>query len=265
MEEFLTNLLGNTQGLAAYLSVFGVLLACGLGVPLPEDISLILGGYLAHIGAASLPIMMAVGFAGIIVGDSLIFFAGRRVGSRVSDGRHGFLARIVTPEKRARVEGLFATHGQKIVMIARFLPGVRAVTYFTAGSAGMSYWRFVFFDGVAALASAPLFVYLGYRFGGELDVLTGKLKDGQIVVIGAMVAAAVAFFIYRRRSKSKARAALMAPVGNVSPMVSESSDDRAAMSIGAPSESDNEPRARDRAEPYAPPRDGGQSGLSVGS
>ncbi|HLM47234.1 MAG TPA: DedA family protein, partial [Myxococcaceae bacterium] len=159
MQEFLTNLLGSTQGFFAYAAVFGILVACGLGVPLPEDISLILGGFLAHKGAASLPMMMVVGFAGILVGDSLIFYAGRRLGTQVGRSPGGFLARVVTPEKRARVEGLFTLHGQKIVMIARFLPGVRAVTYFTAGSAGMSYWRFIFWDGLAAILSAPFFVW----------------------------------------------------------------------------------------------------------
>lgn len=197
MEDFLFQLFDNSSGLAAYLSVFGVLLACGLGVPLPEDISLIAGGYLAHKGAANLPVMMLVGFSGILAGDSIIFFIGRKLGSRVQQGR-GFFARIITPEKRARVEGLFAAHGQKIVMLARFLPGVRAVTFFTAGSAGMGYLRFIAFDGLAALASAPLFVFLGFKFGGELDLLLAKVKDGQLAVIAALVGGVVAYLVYRR-------------------------------------------------------------------
>src|SRR5437762_10686812 len=122
----LRHFLDRAYGLPAYLSIFGVLVACGRGVPLPEDISLIMGGFLAHKGAAHLPVMMGVGFVGILCGDSLIYLAGRRVGDRVAGGR-GFFARIVTPEKRARVEKLFQGHGEKIVMLARFLPGVRAV------------------------------------------------------------------------------------------------------------------------------------------
>lgn len=264
MEEFLLNLLGGTQGLFAYLAVFGVLLACGLGVPLPEDISLILGGYLAHHGAASLPIMMFVGFAGIIVGDSLIFYAGRRVGSKVGDGKHGFLARVVTPEKRAKVERLFARHGEKIVMIARFLPGVRAVTYFTAGSVGMKYWRFIFFDGVAALASAPAFVYLGYAFGGELDLLISKLKDGQIVVFGALLAAVVGYFLYRRRRNARLRAAATAPpAGTVAPLTTGNPGPSASpgMSVGVGSSGDGKPLARDVSEPLK--ISGGRSGMSL--
>ncbi len=210
MQEFLTNLLGNTQGFLAYLTVFGVLVACGLGVPLPEDISLILGGFLAHKGAASLPIMMLVGFVGILAGDSLIYYAGRRLGSQVGRSPRGFLARVVTPEKRARVEGLFALHGQKIVMIARFLPGVRAVTYFSAGSARMSYWRFILWDGLAALLSAPFFVWLGFHFGDKLDYAIDRMKEGQLVVVGVIAVVGLAFFLWRKRLSALRNAALEA-------------------------------------------------------
>jgi membrane protein DedA with SNARE-associated domain len=100
----------------------------------------------------------------------------------------GFFARVVTPDKRARVQGLFARHGEKIVMIARFLPGVRAVTYFTAGSVHMKYSHFVFFDGIAALVSAPVFVFLGYRFGDELELLIRAVRQGQVrVLIGLAI------------------------------------------------------------------------------
>ncbi|MDC0707608.1 DedA family protein [Stigmatella sp. ncwal1] len=217
MQELLTNLLGNTQGFLAYAAVFGILVACGLGVPLPEDISLILGGFLAHKGAASLPVMMAVGFAGILAGDSLIFYAGRRLGANVGRTQGGFFARLITPEKRAKVEGLFAIHGQKIVMIARFMPGVRAVTYFTAGSVGMSYWRFIFWDGLAALLSAPVFVWLGFHFGSELDFVIGKFKEGQYVALAVLAVGGVGFFLWRKR---KAKAAAL-PVPAAPPAVAQ--------------------------------------------
>lgn len=210
MEEFLIRLFENVSGFPSYAIVFGVLLACGLGVPLPEDVSLILGGFLSYEGKAHLPWMMVTGMLGILAGDSLIFYAGRRVGSRVGAQPKGLLARVVTPEKRAKVAKLFERHGEKIVMIARFLPGVRAVTYFTAGSVHMKYRRFIFFDGLAALVSAPVFVYLGYYFGGELHLLLQKLRTGQtrvFIVLGALIALYVGFKVWRRRRQKAAEAA----------------------------------------------------------
>ena len=101
MEELLRHLLEGASGTPAYLIIFGVLVLCGLGLPLPEDLSLIFGGYLAYNGAVRLPVMIAVGFVGILCGDSLIYLAGRRVGDRVAGGQ-GFFARV----PRQRSEGL---------------------------------------------------------------------------------------------------------------------------------------------------------------
>jgi membrane protein DedA with SNARE-associated domain len=206
VQDFLTNLLLGSEGAVAYALIFGVLVACGLGVPLPEDISLILGGFLAHEGAVSLPVMIGVGFVGILLGDTFIYIAGRRVG-RSMGAPSGFLARVVTPQKRAKVEQLFGAHGEKIVMIARFLPGVRAVTYFTAGSAGMGYGRFILWDGVAALVSAPLFVYLGFHFGEELELVNRQLKRGEVAVVSLLVAIGGLVLVRRWRRRREAAAA----------------------------------------------------------
>jgi membrane protein DedA with SNARE-associated domain len=187
VEQFLINIFENMSGGPAYGLVFAILLLCGMGVPLPEDVSLILGGFLVFKGQAELFLMMATGYVGILIGDSIVYTAGRRIGSKVGT-TGGFFARIITPEKRARVEGLFAKHGEKIVMMARFLPGVRAVTYFTAGSVHMKYWHFILFDGFAALISAPVFVFLGFKFGDELDGLIQAVRRGQTrVLIGLAI------------------------------------------------------------------------------
>jgi membrane protein DedA with SNARE-associated domain len=206
VEQLLTSLFESAGGAFSYLLVFGILLLCGIGLPVPEDVSLILGGSLVFQGKADLFLMMVTGYVGIILGDSLMFMLGRRFGSQVGIKKTGLLSRVITPAKRARVEELFKKHGEKVVMIARFLPGVRAPTYFTAGSVGMRYSHFLFFDSVAALASAPVFVYLGFRFGGELEYLIEQIRKGQRgVLIALAVIVVVAFFVSRWRSKREAR------------------------------------------------------------
>jgi membrane protein DedA with SNARE-associated domain len=224
VEQFLLSLFESTSGGFAYAVVFGILILCGLGVPVPEDVSLILGGFLVYEGKADLVMMMLTGYLGIILGDSLVFFAGRRIGSKVGTSG-GFFARIVTPERRVRVEGLFAKHGEKIVMIARFMPGVRAVTYFTAGSAKMKYWHFVLFDSVAALVSAPVFIYLGYYFGGELESLIRAVRNGQIrvlvgvlVVIAAYVLGSRLFNRWRAKKNPPAAAPVASPESSQAPI-----------------------------------------------
>lgn len=214
MESLLNSILGGATGLGAYVLVFMVLLACGLGVPLPEDIALITGGYLVHQGGADLAWMMVVSFVGILAGDSMIFLLGRHFGDTLV--RRWPFKRIVTPEKRTRVEGLFARYGERIVMAARFMPGVRAVTYFCAGTAGMRYLHFAFFDGLAALVSAPVFVFVGYYFGSNIEQVIAWLRTGQQAVFGTLLLAAAAYggwwYYRRRRQRSVEVSTVAAPL-----------------------------------------------------
>jgi membrane protein DedA with SNARE-associated domain len=212
VENFLKALLIGSQGWAAYGTIFGILVACGLGVPLPEDVSLILGGFLVYRGSADLFLMVTTGFLGILCGDSMIFWAGRRLGNRARSDHGWLLRRVLTPDRRAKVEALFARHGEKIVMAARFMPGVRAVTFFTAGSAGMPYPRFICFDGLAALASAPLFVFLGFRFGRQLQHVIELLKRFQMLTVATIVLSVACWWGLRRWRERRRR-----PLGDPDP------------------------------------------------
>ncbi|HET7753860.1 MAG TPA: DedA family protein [Anaeromyxobacteraceae bacterium] len=164
---------------AGYAVVFGLLVLCGFGLPMPEDIILVTGGVLAWIASPldevsfaamvrdeGLLTMVAMGLAGILAGDSIIYFIGRRLGVHVAE--HRFLRRIVTPQKLERVETLLRRRGKIVVVVARYLPGLRAPTYFTVGHSRLPYWEFLLFDAIAATVSAPLWVCLGFWFGEDV-------------------------------------------------------------------------------------------------
>lgn len=177
--ETLTTQLAGTFG---YVGVVGLLIVCGLGVPIPEDIILISGGFIAQEAGHKPWGMMLAGLIGILLGDSVIYFLGRHFGE--SFAQRPFSRRFLTPERLERVRVLFRNHGEKMIIAARFMPGVRAVTFFTAGTTRVPYFHFILFDGLAALVSAPLWVYLGYRFGPKVVEWAHQF---QAVLIGGMV------------------------------------------------------------------------------
>src|SRR5690606_29469191 len=123
MEEFI-NFVSNFSGPEAYALIFAVLLACGLGVPIPEDITLFAAGYLAYEGAGNLWGMILVSFAGVMVGDSLIFFLGARYGQRLT--RYWMFSRLLPPDRLEAVREKFRQKGLKLLFAARFMPGLRA-------------------------------------------------------------------------------------------------------------------------------------------
>ena len=190
------------------MGVFTLLVACGLGLPMPEDVALITGGYLAGkgppIGVGSLPGMILVGLAGILIGDTIIFRAGATYGEALLQTRIG---RHIPGEKVERIIGLFERHGPKFIMLARFLPGVRAVTYFVAGTTGVPYWKFILYDGIAACASAPGWVLLGHWAGKHRMLRKAwqyakEVQLGLILVVLSIIALWIAIALIRRRLRA---------------------------------------------------------------
>jgi membrane protein DedA with SNARE-associated domain len=223
MLERLVDVLGAHSLGMGYVFVFAVLLACGFGFPLPEDIILVTGGVLAWLESPEetatfsgmlrdpgLFAMVLVGLLGILAGDSVIYWAGRRFGRRVADIWP--LRRVVTPEKLERVETQMRRRGKIVVVIARYLPGLRAPTYFTAGHSRLPYWEFLVFDGVAALVSAPLWVCLGYYFGDDIQqAARHAARFGNYILAAAL--AVVAGLLFRWLQQRRAAASSGAPKG----------------------------------------------------
>jgi membrane protein DedA with SNARE-associated domain len=82
MEWFIKHLSTMTT-VEAYLWLTGILLLCGLGLPIPEDVSLIAAGYFAYKGVLNVHKALAVCFAAVLAGDTLAFFLGRWFGRRL--------------------------------------------------------------------------------------------------------------------------------------------------------------------------------------
>lgn len=139
---------------------FFVLLLCGLGLPVPEDIVLVTAGALGVIDGRSWIEVSALMYAGVMMGDSIIFLAGRFLGQRLMGTR--WFQRYFSVKKQEKVEAQFERFGSMVLFVGRFLPGLRAPIFFTAGSLKTKYVKFFLFDGLAALISVPFFVWLGH-------------------------------------------------------------------------------------------------------
>lgn len=161
----------------SYVGLFVILLAAGLGVPLPEDIPLLAAGWLVYHKKADLLLMILVGLAGVMVGDSLLFNMGRRYGMHIVE--HRWLRRIAKPWLLEKARTSYANHGAKILFAARFMPGLRSVMFLTAGMFHVPFWKFFAIDGFAALISVPVWVWVGCRFTPYLaQILEGSRLAG---------------------------------------------------------------------------------------
>ena len=208
MEETLQFLVAH-----GYLVLFGAVLAQQVGLPLPSTPFVVAAGALAHSGQLSLPVTLVVACLAAMLGDLLWFELGRRRGLRVLQ----FLCRVsLEPDYCVRrTENVFARHGAKTLVFAKFIPGVSAVTTPLAGANGLPLSRFLFFDGLGVLLWIGLFEVLGYLFSDQLsDVVAYAARFSGVlfaVIVGGLVAYVAWKYIQRRRFLLSLRVARITP------------------------------------------------------
>lgn len=200
-----TNYLGEIFGEFSYIGPFVVLLLCGVGLPIPEEVTLIGSGLLVHSGKAELVPIIIVCSAAILIGDSIPYWLGRRYGLQALQVK--WVARFVAPARFIRLKKRFEEHGNWATFACRFFAGVRIPGYFVAGTMGMSYLRFVILDGLGILISVPISIYLGKVFGGEMDKLHDRMEYFHLIVGFLALSLALTLFLRSRRQRALRRAA----------------------------------------------------------
>jgi membrane protein DedA with SNARE-associated domain len=188
-----------------YLAVFMALLVCGMGAPIPEDVTLVAGGVIAGLGFANVHVMFAVTMLGVLVGDAGMFLAGHHYGVHLLERRP--LKWVITPRRYSAVQAQFERYGNRMLFTARFLPGMRTAVFISAGlTHRVSFGRFLLLDGLAALISVPVWVYLGYLGANNREWLLTWLHRGQAglwIALGLIVSG-VAIYLWRRRRRRMA-------------------------------------------------------------
>jgi membrane protein DedA with SNARE-associated domain/membrane-associated phospholipid phosphatase len=138
-----------------------------VGLVAPGETVVIAGGVVAGQGEIDLLPLIGLVWTCAVLGDTTSFFIGRRLGRGFLE-RHGTKVRI-TPQRLRQVEGYFARHGGKTILVGRFIGLVRALAPFVAGSSGLAYGRFIPFSVVGCGLWGALFCVLGYLFWQSFD------------------------------------------------------------------------------------------------
>ena len=184
-----------------YAAVFLVLVLCGFGIPIPEDVTLVAGGVISGLHYTNVHLMAVVGFSGVLVGDGIMFLLGKYYGERILRFRP--VVRLMPPKRYAQVQKKFDKYGNRVLFVARFLPGLRSPIFLTAGMSGkVSFWQWLMMDGFAALISVPVWVYLGNYGAENKDWLMHQVHRFQHgLTITLLIGAAFFAYIWWRKRK----------------------------------------------------------------
>src|SRR6516165_6519533 len=178
------------------------------GIPVPGETILIAGSVYAGAGRLNVVAVGVIAFFAAVLGDNIGFaighFGGRALALRW--GKYVFL----TEERLAKAEYFFDHHGARIIVVARFIEGLRQANGIIAGISGMHWRRFVVFNALGAALWVGTWVTLGYVAGNHIGTIYHYITQYSYYVLIAAAVLAATFIIWhvvRRRRGVTHRAA----------------------------------------------------------
>jgi membrane protein DedA with SNARE-associated domain len=207
-----------TTALYWYASIFGWLFLTGIGIPpCPEEAGIL---YAASVHALHPEVLWPFAWAacglGIIAADCVLYGVGYRWGPKLFEYR--WVQKVLSTERRQRIEGHFTQHGMKLLILARFLPPLRTGVFLIAGATRYSFFKFLVADLIYAVVGVGLFFF----FGTWLLTVIHRFTNPAVFVIALVVMCYGLYMYYkllRRRDWSGAIqppvSILQGPEGNV--------------------------------------------------
>jgi len=185
-----------------YPLLLTLLLLTGVGSPVPEDLLLVATGYLTHLGVLNWTPAFLISVIGVVGSDVVLYGVGRQVAWRSSrwSERH-----FLSPDRLGRATRWFDRCGHMLILVARLVPGTRAVVFVTAGVRDVPIARFLGYDVLGALIWVPAMLALGCAMGaqvGDLRALAESVARGQVWLVGG-AAALLLLWLSLGREESK--------------------------------------------------------------
>jgi membrane protein DedA with SNARE-associated domain len=183
-----------------YTVLFAWVLVEQIGLPLPSVPLLLAAGALAGTGRLNLLFASGLAVAAALLSDLLWYEMGRRRGVQVLQ----FLCRIsLEPDSCVRrTEDVFARHGARSLLLAKFIPGLNTAAPPLAGIFRMRLARFLCFDALGAMLWVGAFVGLGYAFSDQLERMGSRalaLGSGLLALMLATLAGWITWKYFKRQ------------------------------------------------------------------
>jgi len=185
-----------------YLALFFLLILGGIGLPFPEDATLILSGFLvAHEVINPLPTFLVI-YSGLLVSDFFLYLVGKKYGRMVVE--HKKFRRIISHDRLLKLEEKFKKRDVWMILIGRHLLGLRAQIFLVAGVMRMPPVKFLVADATTSILTIALMGGIGYVGGNSLQILKKDLTRIEhivIVVLMILIAGWISFKYFKGNIK----------------------------------------------------------------
>lgn len=185
-------------GTAGYAAVFFGMVLESACIPLPSEVIMPFGGYLASTGQLHLWTVIWLGTIGNVIGSLIAYIVGR-AGGRPLLNRVGRYVGL-SPKHLASADRWFDKQGDWAVLIGRLLPGIRTFISLPAGIAKMSVVRFVLFTAIGSLPWSALLAYAGFKLGQNWSSIKHYTHPLMYVAV-LLIVALIVYIWYKARRK----------------------------------------------------------------
>jgi membrane protein DedA with SNARE-associated domain len=184
-----------------YLAVGGLVLIEDFGIPVPGETVLIAASVYAGAGRLNVVAVGLIALVAAVVGDNIGYAIGRFGGQRLISKYGRYV--LLTPARVKKAEAFFTRHGGEIVVVARFIEGLRQANGIIAGLTRMPWRLFLAFNTLGAALWVATWVTIGDLAGTHIGTLYSAITSGGLIVLviaAVLVAALIARHVLRRRN-----------------------------------------------------------------
>jgi membrane protein DedA with SNARE-associated domain len=208
------DLILGAHGYFAYFIVLVALLAGSVGIPAPEDLTLIAAGVLCSLAQVNTWLMVLTCYLGLIIGDLIIYRIGWMAGPTLF--RKKWFRRHISTKRLQIMRTNLHKRTMLTILIARHLFYIRTATFLMCGAVRISFVRFLVMDMIAALITTPLMMGIGYAFANNYQVILQWVRDLKFFLVALGLLAAL-FIIrrYRRQHSEEANEEFLVEDGEV--------------------------------------------------
>ena len=193
MQKWVDIFLSN-GGIWIYLIVTGIMFFEYIFPPTPGDVVIFSAGFLSGEGGASLIIVLLCAYVGSAIGLTIVYFVGIKYGRRIIDsGRLKF----INHRTLEKTESLYGRSGGKLLLISKFLPGIRFALVFFSGLANLDFKKVYVFTSISCIIWNSMIILLAYFLQQRIDIILKALSTYSTVVFIILVAVLIGWIVWK--------------------------------------------------------------------
>lgn len=186
-----------------YIGLFMLLILGGVGLPFPEDATLILCGFLiSNEIAKPVPAILSV-YAGLLLADFILYLFGKKYGRMIVTNKR--FQRIISPERLLSIEEQFNKRGSLVILFGRHVWGLRAQLFIVSGVMRMPALKFILLDAFTSIFTMTTMIGAGYVGGNSLQILKKDISriEHAAIFLAILVLFGYLFFRYIKPVRNK--------------------------------------------------------------